>query len=112
MKCRFLLWLFLLLFGFNCTIAQVATCPYKTNWLTDGAIVAGGIAASVVGSNLIDKKYRLTAQDIVGLSVSDVNRFDRFAAGNYSTSAETVSDFPFYGAFLTPLLLLLDGDVK
>lgn len=86
--------------------------PYKTDWKKDGAIVAGGIGASVVGAILIENKTRLIEQDLNSLRIEDVNRFDRFAAGNFSESAENVSDIPFYGSFALPLLLLLDDDIK
>lgn len=72
----------------------------------------GAIGVTVAGNILIEEKERLTEIDLASITKSDVNGFDRFAAGNYSTSAETISDFPFYGSFLAPLILLLDDDVK
>ncbi|MBC5992857.1 phosphatase PAP2 family protein [Pontibacter cellulosilyticus] len=112
MKGKLSLVFFLICLSINCSFAQVATSPYKTSWLKDGALTAAGIGASVVGGSLINNKDRLTQQNLLNLTKADVNGFDRFAAGNYSTSAETVSDFPFYGSFLTPFLLLLDEDIK
>ncbi|MFD2512918.1 phosphatase PAP2 family protein [Pontibacter locisalis] len=106
------IWFFLFSFCLHNTNAQTTTFPYKINWVKDGAITAVGIGASVAGSLLITNKDKLTEQDLVGLSTTDVNRFDRFAAGNYSASAESASDFPFYGSFATPLLLLFDKDVQ
>ncbi|MEJ8801062.1 phosphatase PAP2 family protein [Pontibacter sp. H249] len=106
------LWFLLAFVCINYTYAQTNASPYKTDWIRDGAIVVGGIGASVAGSILVDNKYRLTEQNVVGLTTADVNKLDRFAAGNYSSSAESLSDFPFYGSFLTPLLLLMDDDVK
>ncbi|WP_299755910.1 phosphatase PAP2 family protein [uncultured Pontibacter sp.] len=108
---RLLLWLLLL----PCAVwgqASTSSSPYSTNWLRDGGIAVGAIGATVAGNILIENKDRLTEADLMGLSQSDVNSFDRFAAGNYSTSAETISDFPFYGSFLAPLLLLMDPDIK
>lgn len=94
-------------------LAQTSVAsPYKTNWLRDGAIAVGGIGASVVGGALIDNKDRVTEEELQKLQQSDVNGFDRFAAGNYSSTAETISDFPFYGSFASPLLLLLDEDIR
>lgn len=92
--------------------SQDATSPYKTEWFRDGAVTAGGIGATVIGNILIEKKTRLTEADLAQLNIDDVNGFDRFSAGNYDDGAETVSDFPFYGSFLAPLLLLLDDDIK
>ncbi|WP_439881264.1 phosphatase PAP2 family protein [Pontibacter sp. MBLB2868] len=107
-----LLWVLLLCCCHSNTFAQSSTFPYKIDWVKDGAITAGGIGATVVGSTLITNKPRLTEQDLASLSTDDVNRFDRFAAGNYSASAETASNIPFYGSFVAPLFLLLDQDVQ
>ncbi|MBW7465804.1 phosphatase PAP2 family protein [Pontibacter aydingkolensis] len=106
------LWLLLAFASVTCVSGQAPVMPYKTNWVKDGAIMAGGIGASVAGNILITNKRRLTEDDLRRLSPADVNRLDRFVAGNYSRTAELTSDFPFYGSFLTPLLLLLDDDVK
>lgn len=88
------------------------TMPYKTDWVKDGAITAGGIGMTVVGSAILLNKERLTEEDLLKVDRRQVNGFDRFAAGNYSASAEKISDFPFYGSFVAPLFLLLDDDVR
>ncbi|RDV15649.1 phosphatase PAP2 family protein [Pontibacter diazotrophicus] len=111
MKKILLLWLAIYGFGANYAWSQTSNSPYHVNWLRDGAITAGAIGASVAGSLLITNKERLTEADLVGLDRNDVNRFDRFAAGNYSANAEHTSDYFFYGSFATPLLLLLDDKV-
>ncbi|GAB3541184.1 hypothetical protein GCM10027443_40160 [Pontibacter brevis] len=111
MKKLLLLWLALYGFGGHYAWSQTGNSPYHINWLRDGAITAGGIGASVVGSLLITNKERLTEADLVGLNRNDVNRLDRFAAGNYSARAEGTSDYFFYGSFATPFLLLLNDDV-
>lgn len=112
MRKLLLLWLALFCIGLNNSWCQTANSPYEVNWLRDGAITAGGIGASVVGSLLIKNKDRLTEADLVGLSKDDVNGFDRFAAGYYSASAEHTSDYFFYGSFATPLLLLFNDNVR
>jgi membrane-associated phospholipid phosphatase len=86
--------------------------PYQVNWVKDGLVAAGGIGMTVAGSTLILNKDRLTEADLVGLNRNDVNRFDRFAAGNYSQRAEEISDIPFYGSFVAPLFLLLHEGVR
>ncbi len=110
-KIYLLAWLVLFWLSTGSTLAQ-PNSPYKINWLKDGAITAGGMGMTVVGSTILVNKDKLTEEDLVGLSIKDVNRFDRFAAGNYSERAEQASDFPFYGSFVAPLFLLLDDDVK
>lgn len=67
---------------------------------------------TVVGSAILLNKERLTEEDLLRVNRNQVNRFDRFAAGNYNATAEHISDFPFYGSFVAPLFLLLDDDVK
>ncbi|MCC9168171.1 phosphatase PAP2 family protein [Pontibacter harenae] len=101
---------FLLAFILATQVAE-AQPPYKINWLEDGAITAGGIGGAVLGSSLLTNKERLTETDLQNLNSKDVNRFDRFAAGNYSAAAERASDIPFYGSFAVPLFLLLDKKV-
>ncbi|MFD1187394.1 hypothetical protein [Pontibacter rugosus] len=49
MKKLLLVWLIL-----GCTNesvwSQAPTSPYKTDWVKDGAIIAGGVGASIAGS--------------------------------------------------------------
>ncbi|MBD1397997.1 phosphatase PAP2 family protein [Pontibacter sp. JH31] len=103
---------FVLYLGLSITCQAQSVFPYKTDWVKDGAITAGGIGLTVVGSTILLNKDRLTEADLQIIRIADVNRFDRFAAGNYSASAEQASDFPFYGSFVAPLFLLLDDDVR
>ncbi|WP_276497693.1 phosphatase PAP2 family protein [Pontibacter litorisediminis] len=112
MKRRLCLFLAVVLLPLAANAQDGAASPYQTDWLRDGGITVGAIGATVAGNILIGKKDRVSTADLAALSKNDVNGFDRFAAGNYSTSAETLSDFPFYGSFLAPLLLLLDDDIK
>jgi membrane-associated phospholipid phosphatase len=112
MKKLLLLWLFLYGFGGDCAWSQTSSSPYQVNWLRDGALTAGAVGASVVGSLLITNKEKLTEADLVGLSKEGVNRIDRFAAGYYSANAEHTSDYFFYGSFTTPFLLLLNNNVR
>ncbi|PRY10688.1 PAP2 superfamily protein [Pontibacter ummariensis] len=113
MKRVLLLWMVLIgTLPYAAWSQSAPSSPYEVNWLRDGAVIAGGVGATVVGSTFIKNKDRLTAADLAGISKQDVNGFDRFAAGNYSAKAETTSDFFFYGSFATPLLLLLDKDIQ
>ena len=102
----------ILYLGLSLSCQAQAISPYKTDWVKDGAITAAGIGMTIVGSTILLNKDRLTEADLQTISTTDVNKFDRFAAGNYSASAEHASDFPFYGSFVAPLFLLLDDDVR
>jgi len=112
MKKVLLLWLLVSQLWAITALGQATTTPYQVDWLRDGAITAGGIGATVIGSTILLNKERLTEADLIGLDKDEVNRFDRFLAGEYSESAENASDYPFYGSFVAPLFLLLDKDVR
>jgi len=108
-----LFFLQLILFGLSPSTGfgqSSATRLYHTQVLKDGAITAGGMAMAVTGSLLLVNKPRLTEQDLRYLDKSQVNAFDRFAAGNYSKKAQDLSDIPFYTSFALPLLFLADKE--
>jgi hypothetical protein len=98
--------------GLSITCQAQVVAPYKTDWVKDGAITAGGIGMTVVGSSILRNKERLTEEDLLDVDRRQVNKFDRFAAGNYNASAQKLSDYPFFGSFVAPLFLLLDNDIK
>ncbi|PSR55476.1 PA-phosphatase [Adhaeribacter arboris] len=82
--------------------------PYKTSFKIDAPIVGGGVAVSGLGLYLISNKHGLKPEEVAGLTKSDVNGFDRFTAGNYSESANNLSDIPLYTSFALPLALIID----
>jgi membrane-associated phospholipid phosphatase len=86
--------------------------PYHTRWKTDLPFTAAGIGLSAYGLKLIGDKNGLSQADLVSLSRSDINRFDRFSAGWYSESADKNSYYPFFGSFAMPVMILLDGKVN
>ncbi|PRY10689.1 PAP2 superfamily protein [Pontibacter ummariensis] len=88
-----------------------ADSPYATSFKVDAPIIAAGVGLSYYGLTLIADKSGLTEEQINSLNRRDVNRFDRFSAGYDSESARKVSDFPFYGSFGLPVLLLLNDNV-
>lgn len=82
--------------------------PYKTSLKIDGPVIAAGLGLNVLGLSLIRNKEELTDVGVMRLAKTDVNRFDRFAAGNYSSKADDHSYYPFYGAFIMPAAFLLN----
>ncbi|MXV51219.1 phosphatase PAP2 family protein [Pedobacter sp. HMF7647] len=82
--------------------------PYKTSWKVDAPIIGAGVGLSVLGVSFIKNKDGLTEQQVNSVSKSDVNGTDRFIAGNYSTSADKASYYPFYASFAMPVALLLN----
>ncbi len=85
--------------------------PYKTKFKVDGPITLGGVAASGLGLYFISNKNGLSPEEVSGLSKTNVNKFDRFSAGNYDEDAKKLSDIPLYSSFVMPLALLLDKKV-
>ncbi|KAA9341028.1 phosphatase PAP2 family protein [Adhaeribacter soli] len=85
--------------------------PYETKPGRDLGITLAGIAGTGIGLYLIANKDKLSEAEIAALDKNDVNKFDRFAAGNYNTNAKALSDIPFYGSFVVPLALLADKEV-
>lgn len=87
--------------------------PYKTSWAVDGPLVGVGVGLNVLGVKLIQEKESLTVAEMNALSKDDVPAIDRFIAGNYSTRADEVSYYPFYGSFAVPFVMILaDGNMR
>lgn len=86
--------------------------PYNTDFYKDGAWVLGGFALTGLGFYTVLNKDDLTLQELNNLSKDDIWSIDRWAAGNFSESASNLSDIPFYGAFATPFLFLLDSKTR
>ncbi|WP_225307130.1 phosphatase PAP2 family protein [Adhaeribacter soli] len=96
-----------------------STSPYKTRFAVDGPITAAGVIGSGVGLYLIQKnKDAPSTEELARIDADleaakqDVPKFDRFAAGNFNLDAKKLSDYPFYGSFALPFLLLLDKDIS
>lgn len=93
--------------------AQRTASPYRTRFGVDAPVTVGLLGINVLGLSLAKNKDGLTEVEALALSRDDVNRFDRFAAGNYSPDAKRISDYPFYASFAAaPLLMVADGDVR
>ena len=90
-----------------------ATSPYQTSWRVDAPITALGAAASYWGLTILNNKKGLTEAQALALRKTDVPRFDRFAAGNYSDAANMASNYPFYLSFgLAPVLITIDPAMR
>jgi membrane-associated phospholipid phosphatase len=92
------------------TVAQHES-PYKTSTKVDLPVTLGGIALSSVGLYLISNKDGISDAQASRLNKDDVNRFDRFSAGNYDQDAKKLSDPFLYGSFASPLLLLFNDKI-
>ncbi|WP_167855224.1 phosphatase PAP2 family protein [Hymenobacter wooponensis] len=95
------------------TAQQAAASPYHTRFAVDAPITLGLGAMSGLGLYLVQQKNGLSDAELARLSKNDVPKFDRFAAGNYSKSAQTAGDFLCYGSLVVaPGLLALNEDVR
>ncbi|MCB2379007.1 phosphatase PAP2 family protein [Hymenobacter sp. BT635] len=94
--------------------AQVSPrSPYKTSFAVDAPIIGGLGAVSLFGLYRVQQKDGLSEAEQAALSKADVPGFDRFSAGNYSTSAQTTSDLFCYGSLaVAPGLLALDPAMR
>jgi membrane-associated phospholipid phosphatase len=86
--------------------------PYKTRFAVDAPIIAIGVGLNAYGLKLMQDKDGYTDAEVLLMDKSDVNSFDRFAAGNYSLNAKKISDFPFYGSFAMPFAMMLNENVR
>jgi len=95
------------------TYAQQAPSPYHTRFAVDAPVTLGLGAVSGLGLYLVSQKDGLSQAQLSALNKNNVPRFDRFVAGNYSKTAQTVGDFIVYPTLLiAPGLLALDSDVR
>jgi membrane-associated phospholipid phosphatase len=100
------------LLSFLFSTAQQAESPYEWDWTTDGIWTGVGLAGSATGLYLIINKEGLTMEEFEALDENDINSFDRWAAGNHSETANTLSDAPFAFSFGAPFLLLFDDEIN
>ncbi|MBB6611436.1 phosphatase PAP2 family protein [Pontibacter sp. Tf4] len=105
---------FLLIFTFMAgpAWAQDDESPYRTRFSVDAPVIVAGMGLSAYGLKLMQDKPGFTEEEVLNLSKNDVNGFDRFGAGNYNLDAKKISDFPFYGSFAMPLVMLLNDNVR
>src|SRR5688572_19657546 len=91
---------------------SASSTPYRTRFAVDAPVIGTGIALSGLGLYFISDKPSIKDDELATISKFDVNKFDRFTAGNYDPDAKAFSDFPFYGSFAAPLFLLADKNVR
>ena len=92
--------------------------PYRTKAAIDAPAALVGIGVNGLGLYLIqENKHGLSAEELAAIdkdlyaAKNKVPEFDRFAAGYFDMDAKKLSDYPFYGSFAAPLLLLFDKEI-
>ncbi|WP_029033247.1 phosphatase PAP2 family protein [Salinimicrobium terrae] len=106
--------IFIFLFSFS-TYSQTyssntgdkSSSPYEISWAVDGPYLGLSLGLNALGFKFIQDKEGLTVAEMNNLSKDDVPKIDRFLAGNYSPEASTLSDYPFYGSFAVPVVMML-----
>lgn len=118
MKTSFFLVLFcLFIYPLQGQQAEKYPSPYKTSW-HDGAVSAAGVGLSYWGLTLMKNKEAVSEVEIEQIDAdleaakAKIPFFDRWAAGYHNEGAEGISDFPFYGSFGLPFLLLADEHTR
>lgn len=94
--------------------------PYEWKWVRDGIWTGAGIGVSALGLSIIMKKDDLPEDEIPGFTdpvqlqekIDKINFLDRWAAGNHSKSANSISDIPFALSFAAPFAFLFDDDIN
>jgi len=85
---------------------------YKLKPAVDIPVTLATAGATLYGFSVIYSKDPSTEHEIQNLKKSDINSFDRWAAGMHSQKAANASDVFFYGSMAAPLLLLADKDIR
>jgi len=93
---------------------QKSVSPYEWEWIRDGIWTGAALGTSYYGLQLIRNKDDITEQELQRLvnDKDDINFIDKWAVGNNSDSARSISDIPFALSFAAPLFLLFDDEVN
>ena len=80
--------------------------PYKTHFVTDGLVITGAVATTLVGYSLIKNKNDLTPAELATKTKDNLLFFDRGIAGNYSTQANKDSYILFDASYAIPVAMI------
>jgi len=86
--------------------------PYKTSWKQEAAWIGGSSAGIGVSAWLHTHNQPFTNAQIEALQLSRVPKFERFATRQFSLPARKASDVLLLSAIASPVLLLLDKDIR
>lgn len=91
---------------------QQPDTPFIWDWNKDGLWLGLGFGGSAAGLLIGKEKTDHTISELGALDKEELFFVDRFAAGYYSESLSTASDYPFYGSFAIPFALLFDDSIN
>jgi len=88
---------------------------YNVRAVVDIPITVGAFALNYAGNKILRQKEPLDSATIVNLDANDINAFDRRATEqdpDYASKADKISDYGMYLCFATPLLFLIDKEIR
>jgi len=94
------------------SVYSADTSPYRLSLTTDSLLIGSG--AALWALTLYTKKMvdPLTDDEIDSLSKSNINRFDRSAADNWSPNGAKLSDITLASVMVSPLAFLLNDKTR
>jgi len=103
-----------ILFAFSNIYAQKSNSPYEWDWVTDGIWTGAALGGSAYGLYLVQNKEDLTMAEFQSEldNKDDISFLNKWAVGNHSENANTLSDIPFAISFAAPLILLFDDETN
>lgn len=93
-------------------ISTFAQNPYQTTWKKEAAWLGGSGIGVGISTIIHTHNQPFTVAQVEDLHLSTVPRFDRFATRQYSLSARKASDVLLMTAIASPLLLVLDRQIR
>ena len=95
-----------------CSISRASSFPYELSFYRE--IILGVSGLSTIGLSMYLERYMEIPgeQDINDLDKSDINRFDRSAADNWSVNAQSASDILLTSLSVAPLLILIPDIIE
>lgn len=85
---------------------------YKIKNAIDLPVTAATVGWSLYGMSKIYGRDQVPVAELNALQKSNINRFDRPVADNYSLKSKELSDKFFYGSMPLPLILMADKRIR
>ncbi|MCA0235394.1 MAG: phosphatase PAP2 family protein [Bacteroidetes bacterium] len=95
-----------------CISTAISQNPYKTTWKRELAWVGGSGIGIGTAALLHVHNQPFTAEKVAALDLGRVPRFERFVTRQYSISAQHNSDILLFTSVASPVLLLLDKNIR
>ena len=90
----------------------LAQSPYKLDGKRESILFGSAIGLGIIGLTINDDIVPFTLDEINALNRNDVNKFDRSATYNWSTTAASATDFLAAALILSPAALAFSDEVR